>query len=440
MITQQTLRIRRGDFYGNQKRHEGKKKIFDVLQKEVHATNTLIDFVYFCVTDSECYDLRMSETRTNKSVLEKGIDNWMHRVQHLKEIWDEVNSKGSKLPHIIKIQFTDILTHRTGSLCIFDLLQPKFLPPRESIPNNSSSCDGTANSYINESFQQLLELLDKVISPAIVTKDQFLHINLNVLTSLLAPFLCGYGKLVLFSYVMEYPKFLKLETVLALDFVIMLRSIKCKALHLHQSAADSSLRNRIHCLQYQSKKLQEEICCKDRLIKKLQLEKEISNKILIERTIEYNSETLKMERKIKDMNSNFALAKQNYYTDTKQPPLQSSCLNDEMINERRKNLKLHNTLSSANAKINLAKQHFLKLQKMVEKASMNAAEYTNKIKSMAFHRISRLKRQLRNQKIQQIKEEKLLDILQKENNRLRQSVRVKEVPQFIEGGSGKTRN
>ncbi|CAO3625300.1 unnamed protein product [Mucor hiemalis] len=395
----------------------------------------------------------MSETRTNKSVLEKGIDNWMHRVQHLKEIWDEVNSKGSKLPHIIKIQFTDILTHRTGSLCIFDLLQPKFLPPRESIPNNSSSCDGTANSYINESFQQLrkefpfyhhttglvsslkpcfcnylvVELLDKVISPAIVTKDQFLHINLNVLTSLLAPFLCGYGKLVLFSYVMEYPKFLKLETVLALDFVIMLRSIKCKALHLHQSAADSSLRNRIHCLQYQSKKLQEEICCKDRLIKKLQLEKEISNKILIERTIEYNSETLKMERKIKDMNSNFALAKQNYYTDTKQPPLQSSCLNDEMINERRKNLKLHNTLSSANAKINLAKQHFLKLQKMVEKASMNAAEYTNKIKSMAFHRISRLKRQLRNQKIQQIKEEKLLDILQKENNRLRQSVRVKEL-------------
>lgn len=156
----------------------------------------------------------------------------MHRVQHLKEIWDEVNSKGSKLPHIIKIRFTDILTHRTGSLCIFDLLQPKFLPPRESIPNNSSSCGGTANSYINESFQQLrkefsfyhhitglvsslkpcfcnylvVELLDKVISPAIVTKDQFLHINLNVLTSLLAPFLCGYGKLVLFSYVMVCKK------------------------------------------------------------------------------------------------------------------------------------------------------------------------------------------------------------------------------------------
>lgn len=52
----------------------------------------------------------------------------------------------------------------------------------------------------------------------------------------------------------EYPKFLKLETVLALDFVIMLRSIKCKALHLHQSAADSSLRNRIHCLQVRIRK------------------------------------------------------------------------------------------------------------------------------------------------------------------------------------------
>lgn len=83
----------------------------------------------------------------------------MHRVQSIKEIWDEVNCKGSKLPHIVKIRFTNVLTHRTGSLWIFDLLQPKFLHSRgyigpvNAVNNNSGGI--TADTNINNSFQKL---------------------------------------------------------------------------------------------------------------------------------------------------------------------------------------------------------------------------------------------------------------------------------------------
>lgn len=61
------------------------------------------------------------------SILERGIDNWMKKIDNVMDIWKELSS-GTKLPHVIKIRLTDALTRRPGYLYLFDLLHPRFLP------------------------------------------------------------------------------------------------------------------------------------------------------------------------------------------------------------------------------------------------------------------------------------------------------------------------
>lgn len=125
------------------------------------------------------------------------------------------------------------------------------------------------------------------------------------------------------------------------------------------------------------------------------------------------------------------MVQSNDYTDTNQLSQRPFCIDDELINERRKNQvnfpvnrplteekknvaeqvnSTHSTplpllkelqikLSGANAKIKLAKQHFSQLKQMVERASKGAANTRSKIKTMAAHRILLLKKQLRDQKV-----------------------------------------
>lgn len=104
------------------------------------------------------FSVRTHYYYVDKSVLEKGIDHWMKKVSNLSEIWDQVDKKESKLPHVIKINFTDNVTNRTGSFYIIDLIQPRFLPlsPTSAIDNDSSS-------YIYHSFQNLSMFINHTV-------------------------------------------------------------------------------------------------------------------------------------------------------------------------------------------------------------------------------------------------------------------------------------
>ncbi|GAA5803796.1 hypothetical protein HPULCUR_009281 [Helicostylum pulchrum] len=72
--------------------------------------------------------MRKEVPRSNKSVLERGIDTWMKKTDTPMDIWKDI-SGGTQLPHVLKIKLTDALTKRPGYLYVFDLLHPRFLPP-----------------------------------------------------------------------------------------------------------------------------------------------------------------------------------------------------------------------------------------------------------------------------------------------------------------------
>jgi hypothetical protein len=80
-----------------------------------------------------------------KTVLERGIDNWLERVESIADIWKEV-SKGAKLPNVLKIRLRDNVTNRPGYFYLFDLFNPSFLP---LTPDNENS------QHIYFSFEKL---------------------------------------------------------------------------------------------------------------------------------------------------------------------------------------------------------------------------------------------------------------------------------------------
>ena len=149
-------------------RLEQKEQIFRELDKAIKS-HFKIEFVYFCMTDTECYDMRKDVSRTSKFyqcsmniyvtdiyvgrlVLEKGIDHWMKSAESVLNVWEQCSRKSTKIPHLIKIRFTDSVTRRTGSFLLLDLLQPKFCAPtRTSISTNSFS----NNQLLHQSFQKL---------------------------------------------------------------------------------------------------------------------------------------------------------------------------------------------------------------------------------------------------------------------------------------------
>lgn len=119
--------------------------------------STTIEYVYFCVNDDNCYDMREEKLRTgkelyylqqknnmynlksinlDKSVLQNGIDSWLKETDSVMDIWENMRREATQ-PHVIKIRLTDHLTKRFGCLYIFDLLHPRFLPltPQSSYPN-----------------------------------------------------------------------------------------------------------------------------------------------------------------------------------------------------------------------------------------------------------------------------------------------------------------
>ncbi|GAA5815617.1 hypothetical protein MFLAVUS_009129 [Mucor flavus] len=217
-IITKTFDNRRGDFYAYQKRMEEKKRIFEELEKEIKP-NTSIEYIYFCVTDRDCYDMRKEVSRSNKSVIERGIDTWMKKTNTPMDIWKDI-SGGTQLPHVLKIKLTDALTKRPGYLYIFDLLHPRFLSP---------TLETKRGSVIYSSFQAIRHLVDLVISTN-NTYDIHTAYNNEVWSSLLVPFLCGFGKLLVLGYLNECPKKHKVETLMALDFIAKMRCIKSKSL------------------------------------------------------------------------------------------------------------------------------------------------------------------------------------------------------------------
>lgn len=105
-----------------------------------------------------------------------------------------------------------------------------------------------------------MDLVERVFSPDTLYKDTMIYTNRNVLTSLLTPFMCGFGKLVMFTYLLvriiikkktwqytnsclikERPKNLKLETMVALDFIITIKSMKSKAFINYNPTQDNNI-------------------------------------------------------------------------------------------------------------------------------------------------------------------------------------------------------
>ncbi|KAI9268621.1 hypothetical protein EDC94DRAFT_600735, partial [Helicostylum pulchrum] len=197
---------------------EEKKRIFEELEREIKP-NTSIEYIYFCVTDRDCYDMRKEVPRSNKSVLERGIDTWMKKTDTPMDIWKDI-SGGTQLPHVLKIKLTDALTKRPGYLYVFDLLHPRFLPP---------TLENKRGAVIYSSFQRIRYLVDLVISTN-NTYDIYTTYNNEVWTSLLIPFICGFGKLLVLGYLNECPKMHKVETLMALDFIAKMKCIKSKSL------------------------------------------------------------------------------------------------------------------------------------------------------------------------------------------------------------------
>ncbi|KAL9552672.1 hypothetical protein PS6_004349 [Mucor atramentarius] len=130
-------------------KQEQKKAILDTLANALDTSNTTVEYVLFGFTDTYCYDLGRNTVCSSGTLIEKGIDHWMRRVDNMDDIWHLV-SKGSKLPNVLKISIFNTSTKRNGSLFIFDLLEPHFIELSSSVNTaEEASTNGIGNCFDN---------------------------------------------------------------------------------------------------------------------------------------------------------------------------------------------------------------------------------------------------------------------------------------------------
>ncbi|KAI8052637.1 hypothetical protein BDF21DRAFT_431681 [Thamnidium elegans] len=275
----------------------------------------------------------------------------MKKTDTPMNIWKDI-SGGTQLPHVLKIKLIDALTKRSGHLYIFDLLHPRFLPP---------TLETKKGAVIYNSFEKIRYMVDLVISTE-DTCDTYTMYNNEVWTSLLTPFICGFGKLLVLGYLNECPKMHKVETLMALDFIAKMKSIKSKSL-----PNDATLKPcDIEAMADNERKYNESQMT-------IQEMKIYINDILAEKSARemYIAE---LENKIKD---------------------------DSLKEE---NMKLQKKLNSSHQELQLLGQLF-------KRAAVDAANRMVQIKTFAYQRLANLKQE-------KMKETEALEKLQYENSQL----------------------
>ncbi|KAL7309000.1 hypothetical protein PS15m_011138 [Mucor circinelloides] len=144
-----TLNLGEGTYATFKLKQEQKKAILDTLANALDTSNTTVEYVLFGFTDTYCYDLGRNTVCSSGTLIEKGIDHWMRRVDNMDDIWHLV-SKGSKLPNVLKISIFNTSTKRNGSLFIFDLLEPHFIELSSSVNTaEEASTNGIGNCFDN---------------------------------------------------------------------------------------------------------------------------------------------------------------------------------------------------------------------------------------------------------------------------------------------------
>lgn len=64
---------------------EEKKRIFEELEREIKP-NTSIEYIYFCVTDRDCYDMRKEVPRSSKILFSKNphFDTYRYNIFYIR--------------------------------------------------------------------------------------------------------------------------------------------------------------------------------------------------------------------------------------------------------------------------------------------------------------------------------------------------------------------
>ncbi|EPB82547.1 hypothetical protein HMPREF1544_10709 [Mucor circinelloides 1006PhL] len=228
-------------------KQQQKKAILDTLANALDTSNTTIEYVLFGFTDTYCYDLGRNTVCSSGTLIEKGIDHWMRRVDSMDDIWHLV-SKGSKLPNVLKISIFNTFTKRNGSLFIFDLLEPQFI----ELSSSKLILCYKFNRLNKYSTGFLIRTIAKTTSheahgEPVITDYYFL-------THTLSKFVCSQGQLVVFAHLNECLKYKKRESFLLLDLLESMRGIKVVSLANSASAVTESNFN--HKIDEYKKRLQ----------------------------------------------------------------------------------------------------------------------------------------------------------------------------------------
>ncbi|GAN06733.1 hypothetical protein MAM1_0134c06221 [Mucor ambiguus] len=207
-------------------KQEQKKVILDTLSNALDTSNTAIKYAFFGFTDTYCYDLRRNTVCSSGSLIENGIDHWMKHVDSIDDIWHLV-SKGSKIPSVLKISVLNASTKRSGTLFLFDLLEPKFI----ELDSNTTAAGVSNTNGIDNCFDNLRFLIrtiakstsEDVSGEPVITDYYFL-------THMMSKFVCSQGQLAVFAHLNECLKYQRKESILLLDLLESMRGIKVVSL------------------------------------------------------------------------------------------------------------------------------------------------------------------------------------------------------------------
>ncbi|KAI7881694.1 hypothetical protein K492DRAFT_186740 [Lichtheimia hyalospora FSU 10163] len=158
-------------------------------RKKKSMTELQLEYAYVGIVDNCCYDLRVGSRIENATMMAKGTDQCMKRVNHIDKIWSRVK-EGTLVPFVLQIRLTDEAQFMSY-LTIVDLLQPEFQQPLVLQPAASIYC----------SFEQLRSIVQFVTTKA--PTETVSNIDNCVLGQLLTEHFCGFGQTLVYAHYNE---------------------------------------------------------------------------------------------------------------------------------------------------------------------------------------------------------------------------------------------
>lgn len=195
------------------------KSTLNILKTRIETSqeHINIEYAYIGIQDHACYDIRKGISRSNVSMIRRGMDSIMQAVQSVDDI-SAIIEDVPTLPFILNIKLANTSKNTLGRLTLVDLLHPRFTPLLPGITNP-----------IHESFDYLRYIVEKHTTPN--CKEQF-KTSSTVLTNEITKCFCGNCKCIVVGYINDkiVSEIHSKETSALLSFVSSFKNIPVHAL------------------------------------------------------------------------------------------------------------------------------------------------------------------------------------------------------------------